>query len=48
MKTVVGTANNTKSVLTFADFKEITKSRLALSVVFSSLAGYLLGAYEVN
>jgi len=48
MKTAVGTANNTKSVLTFADFKEITKSRLALSVVFSSLAGYLLGAYEVN
>lgn len=48
MKTAVGTANNTKSLLTFADFKEITKSRLALSVVFSSLAGYLLGAYEVN
>jgi protoheme IX farnesyltransferase len=48
MKTVVGSANNTKSLLTFADFKEITKSRLALSVVFSSLAGYLLGAYEVN
>ncbi|MBT8182748.1 MAG: heme o synthase [Eudoraea sp.] len=48
MKTAVGSANNTKSFLTFADFKEITKSRLALSVVFSSLAGYLLGAYEVN
>ncbi|WP_019670727.1 heme o synthase [Eudoraea adriatica] len=48
MKTAVGSANNTKSLLTFADFKEITKSRLALSVVFSSLAGYLLGAYEVN
>ncbi|UZO81203.1 heme o synthase [Aquimarina sp. ERC-38] len=26
-----------------ADFKEITKMRLALSVVFSSVAGYLLG-----
>jgi protoheme IX farnesyltransferase len=48
MKTAVGSANNTNSLLTFADFKEITKSRLALSVVFSSLAGYLLGAYEVN
>jgi len=48
MKTAVGSANNTKSLLTFADFKEITKSRLALSVVFSSLAGYLLGTYEVN
>ena len=48
MKTAVGSANNTKSLLTFADFKEITKSRLALSVVFSSLAGYLLGAHEVN
>ena len=48
MKTAVGSANNTKNLLTFADFKEITKSRLALSVVFSSLAGYLLGAHEVN
>jgi protoheme IX farnesyltransferase len=48
MKTAVGSANNIKSLLTFADFKEITKSRLAISVVFSSLAGYLLGAYEVN
>ena len=48
MKMAVETASNSKSILTFADFKEITKSRLALSVVFSSLAGYLLGAYEVN
>lgn len=30
------------------DFKEITKMRLALSVVFSSLAGYLLGADSVD
>ena len=30
------------------DFKEITKMRLAISVVFSSLAGYLLGVDEVN
>ena len=31
-----------------SDFKEITKMRLSLSVVFSSIAGYLLGADEVN
>ena len=31
-----------------SDFKEITKMRLSLSVVFSSLAGYLLAADEVN
>jgi protoheme IX farnesyltransferase len=31
-----------------SDFKEITKFRLAASVVFSSLAGFLLGVYEFN
>ena len=31
-----------------SDFKEITKMRLALSVVFSSVAGYLLGVETVN
>lgn len=31
-----------------SDFKEITKMRLALSVVFSSLAGYLLGVEIVD
>ncbi|WP_366141004.1 heme o synthase [Seonamhaeicola sp.] len=31
-----------------SDFKEITKMGLALSVVFSSLAGYLLGVDTVN
>jgi len=30
------------------DFKEITKMRLAISVVFSSMAGYLLGAYTFD
>ena len=30
------------------DFKEITKMRLALSVVFSSVAGYLLGVEAVD
>ena len=28
------------------DFKEITKAGLAVSVVFSSIAGYLLGVYD--
>ncbi len=34
--------------LIISDFKEITKMRLSLSVVFSSLAGYLLGAETVS
>ncbi|NRB59928.1 MAG: protoheme IX farnesyltransferase [Winogradskyella sp.] len=34
------------SVLT--DFKEITKMGLSISVVFSAIAGYLLGAVEIN
>jgi heme o synthase len=32
----------------YTDFLAITKARLAISVVFSSLAGYLLGIYEFN
>ena len=36
------------SVNWFDDFKAITKMRLALSVVFSSLAGYLLAAETIN
>ena len=32
----------------FTDFKEITKAGLAISVVFSSLAGYLLGIHAFN
>lgn len=40
---------NTFSLKTiFIDFKEITKARLALSVVFSSIAGYLLGIFDVT
>ncbi|WP_299222788.1 heme o synthase [uncultured Psychroserpens sp.] len=31
-----------------SDFKEITKIRLSVSVVFSAIAGYLLGAIEVD
>lgn len=38
----------TPKVSWIKDFKEITKMRLALSVVFSSLAGYLLGAEVVD
>jgi heme o synthase len=37
---------STASVVT--DFKEITKMGLSLSVVFSSLAGYFLGAETIN
>jgi len=44
--------NKTSASFTFSsaisNFKEITKIRLAVSVVFSSLAGYLLGAETVN
>ena len=32
----------------FADFVAITKARLAVSVVFSSMAGYLLGVSDVH
>lgn len=49
MRTMLSTTN---SPITFAsvvsDFKEITKMRLSLSVVFSSVAGYLLGAFSVD
>jgi protoheme IX farnesyltransferase len=36
------------TVSVFTDFKEITKMGLSLSVVFSSLASYLLGAETIN
>lgn len=39
---------NASLALYFADFKEITKARLAVSVVFSSIAGYFLGADEIS
>ena len=48
MKTAVGSANKITSISFIADFKEITKIRLAISVVFSSIAGYFLGASEIN
>ena len=48
MKTAVEPAKKTSWSMLFADLKEITKVRLAISVVFSSIAGYLLGAYEIS
>ena len=47
MKMAVGSENESAVALIFADFKEITKARLAVSVVFSSIAGYFLGANEI-
>ena len=32
----------------YIDFREITKARLAVSVVFSSIAGFVLGIYDWN
>ena len=48
MKSATGTIKNSSFSLIIADFKEITKVRLAISVVFSSIAGYFLGAYELQ
>jgi len=48
MKTAVSSPKSSALALIFADFKEITKARLAISVVFSSIAGYFLGAYEIQ
>jgi protoheme IX farnesyltransferase len=45
---LVSTNSSFSLGLIISDFKEITKMRLSLSVVFSSLAGYLLGADSVN
>ncbi|MDY8136699.1 heme o synthase [Aquimarina sp. 2201CG5-10] len=39
---------NTVKTSVVQDFKEITKMRLALSVVFSSVAGYLLGVETIS
>tara|TARA_R110000868_G_scaffold102146_7_gene281375 strand:+ start:38523 stop:39422 length:900 start_codon:yes stop_codon:yes gene_type:complete len=48
MKTAVNSVKSTSWVLIFADFKEITKARLSISVVFSAIAGYFLGTPEVQ
>ena len=42
------TKSSAKQASIISDFKEITKIRLSVSVVFSALAGYLLGAIEVD
>ncbi|MDT0621016.1 heme o synthase [Croceitalea vernalis] len=48
MKTAAGTIKQATWSMTMSDFKELTKVRLAVSVVFSSIAGYFLGAYQVD
>ncbi len=49
MKTVLSTSTKTNSIaLIFDDFKQITKAGLAFSVVFSSIAGYFLGAETIS
>ena len=40
--------SHTAEISWFSEFKTLTKHRLSLSVVFSSLAGYFLGATSVN
>lgn len=40
--------SSTVTPTVISDFKEITKMRLSLSVVFSSLAGYLLGVETID
>jgi len=42
------TGVHTSSASILTDFKEITKVRLAVSVVFSSVAGYFLGADSID
>jgi protoheme IX farnesyltransferase len=46
MKTAVPTAKRFTIPFTFTDFKEVTKAGLTISVVFSSIAGYLLGMVD--
>ncbi|MEM6893594.1 MAG: heme o synthase [Bacteroidota bacterium] len=48
MRSATGLVFNRTVVLAFSDFKEITKAKLALSVLFSSIAGYFLGAYQID
>lgn len=48
MKAALNTTQQTLSIKSiFTDFKEITKARLAVSVVFSSLAGFMLGIADL-
>lgn len=49
---IINSLNSTTTTLSaksiFKDFKEITKAGLAISVLFSSIAGYLLGFDDSN
>ncbi|MBL7471990.1 heme o synthase [Robertkochia sediminum] len=49
MKTAVNTVAKSRVLpLSFSDFKQLTKAGLAFSVVFSSIAGYMLGADRLD
>lgn len=49
MSTALNATSNSPSLKSiFTDFKEITKAGLAVSVLFSSIAGYLLGFDEAH
>ena len=48
MKPAAGVVASHPIQIAFSDFKEITKARLAVSVVFSAVAGYFLGADEIH
>src|SRR5210317_700345 len=49
MQTTINSITHRVNLATaFRDFKQLTKVGLSLSVVFSSLAGYLLAAQEVQ
>ncbi len=49
MKTALNSISKTNSFsIAFEDFKQLTKVGLAASVVFSSVAGYLLGAETIS
>ncbi|WP_445385920.1 heme o synthase [Robiginitalea sp. IMCC44478] len=48
MKSAAGTVKPSTFQMVITDFKEITKARLALSVVFSAVAGYFLGTAEIQ
>ena len=48
MKSAVSSSQTSVHFISLSDLKEITKFRLALSVVFSALAGYLLGAEQIE
>lgn len=48
MKPAAGAIEPHPLRVAYTDFKEITKAKLAVSVVFSAVAGYLLGADEIR